>query len=73
MTTSLAERAELVQKLSMDVIKVYKCGLLTREEAIAELKSRGAEQGVYAVINPNRAEEARVLIPSSKWRNRQCL
>ena len=37
MTTSPAERAELVQKLSSDVIEAYKCGLLSREEAVAKL------------------------------------
>lgn len=50
MTTSPAERAELVQKLSGDVIEAYKCGLLTREEAIAELKSRGEELGMYTKV-----------------------
>ena len=50
MTSSPAERAELVQKLSSDVIEGYKCGLLTREEAIAELKSRGQELGVYTKV-----------------------
>ena len=50
MTTSPAERAELVQKLSSDVIEGYKCGLLTREQAVAELKSRGGELGVYTKI-----------------------
>ena len=51
MTTSPAERAELVQKLSADVIEAYKCGLFTREQAVAELKSRGEELGVYKAIN----------------------
>ena len=50
MTSSPAERAELVQKLSGDVIEGYKCGLFTREQAIAELKSRGEELGVYAKV-----------------------
>ena len=50
MTSSPAERAELVQKMSQDVIEGYKAGLLTREQAIAELKSRGEELGVYAKI-----------------------
>ncbi len=48
MTTSPAERAELIQKMSGDVIEGFKCGLFTREEAIAELKSRGEELGVYS-------------------------
>ena len=50
MTASPAERAELVQKLSGDVIEGYKCGLLTREQAVAELKSRGEELGVYTKV-----------------------
>ena len=50
MTSSPAERAELVQKMSQDVIEGYKAGLLTRKQAIAELKSRGEELGVYAKI-----------------------
>ena len=50
MTTSPAERAELVQKLSSDVIEAFRAGLLTREEALAELKSRGEELGVYTKI-----------------------
>ena len=50
MTSSPAERAELVQKLSGDVIEGYKCGLFTREQAIAELKSRGREMGAYITI-----------------------
>ena len=39
--------AELVQKLSGDVIEGYKGGLFTREQAIAELKRRVEELGVY--------------------------
>ena len=50
MTTSPAERAELVQKLSTDVIQAFQAGLLTREQALEELKSRGEELGVYAKI-----------------------
>ena len=50
MTTSPAERAELVQKLSSDVIEVFKCGLLTREQALEELKARGEELGVYTKV-----------------------
>ena len=50
MTTSPAERAELVQKLSTDVIQAFQAGLLTREQALEELKSRGEELGVYTKI-----------------------
>ena len=48
MTASPAERAELVQKMSSDVINAFSCGLLTREEALAELRLRGAELGVWS-------------------------
>ena len=51
MTASPAERAGLVQKLSSDVIESFRCGLLTREEALEEQKSRGEELDVYAKIN----------------------
>jgi hypothetical protein len=50
MTTSPAERAELVQKLSSDVIQAFQAGLLTREQALEELKSRGEELGVYTKV-----------------------
>ena len=50
MTTSPAERAELVQKLSSDVIQAFQAWLLTREEALGELKSRGEELGVYTKV-----------------------
>ena len=56
MTTSPAERAELVQKLSSDVIQAFRAGLLTREEALEELKSRGEELGVYTKIEPGKAK-----------------
>ena len=50
MTSSPAERAELVQKLSGDVIEGYKCGLFTREQAVMELKYRCEELGVYTKV-----------------------
>ena len=50
MTTSPAERAELVQKMSSDVITAFQAGLLSREEALAELKSRGEKLGVYTKV-----------------------
>ncbi len=54
MTSSPAERAELVQKLSADVISAFQAGLISREEAREELKSRGEGLGVYGkiVISP---------------------
>ena len=53
MTASPAERAELVRKMSSDVIDAFSCGLLTREEALAELRLRGAELGVWSGSLPD--------------------
>ncbi len=50
MTSGPAERAELVQKLSGDVIAAFQAGLLTREEARTELRSRGDDLGVYTCL-----------------------
>ena len=54
MTTSPAEKAELVQKLTSDVIEAFKCGLITQEQALAELESRGEALGVYNKIRVER-------------------
>ncbi len=50
MTTSPAERAELVSKLSSDVILAFQAGLLTREQALGELRDRGSELGLFRKI-----------------------
>ena len=50
MTSSPAEKAELVQKMTADVIEAFKCGLITQEEALAELQARGEGLGVYNKI-----------------------
>lgn len=54
MTTSPAERAELIGKLSADVISAFQAGLISREEAREELKARGEELGAYAKIEPDK-------------------
>ena len=36
--------------MSQDEIEGYKAGLLTREQALEELKSRGEELGVYTKV-----------------------
>ena len=56
MTTSPAEKAELVQKLTSDVIEAFKCGLITKEQALAELESRGEALGVYTKIRVESGE-----------------
>ncbi len=61
MTTSPAERAELAQKMSSDVIAAFQAGILTREEAREELKNRGEELGVYSKIDPDKVIPAEVL------------
>ena len=62
MTTSPAERAELVQKLSSDVITAFQAGIISREEAREELRTRGEELGVYSRIEPEK--ETGALSPS---------
>ena len=42
--------AELAEKLSAPVIEAYKAGLITREEALAELKARGEPYAVWTKI-----------------------
>ena len=44
---SPAETADLVEKLSASVIDAFRAGLLTREEALAELRARGNPFGVW--------------------------
>lgn len=56
MTTSPAERAELAQKMSSDVISAFQAGVISREEAREELKARGEDLGVYSKIVPDREE-----------------
>ncbi len=64
MSPSTTERADLVQKLTGDVIEAFKCGLLTREEALEELRTRGEKLGVYTKVEPGkRAEEIPGLLP----------
>ena len=58
-TTGPTERAELVQKLSADVIAAYQAGLLSRGEAREELRSRGAELGMYSRIEPEAGDPFR--------------
>ena len=50
MTTGPAEQAELMQRLSSDVIDAFRAGLLTRAETVAELKARGEPYGFWKHI-----------------------
>jgi hypothetical protein len=50
MTTSPAERAELVQKMSSDVIEAFRAGLLDKQQALSELQARGERLGVYSKL-----------------------
>ena len=45
-----AERAELIDKLSASVISAFTAGLISRREAVEELRSRGAELGVWSKL-----------------------
>ena len=50
MTTSPAEQAELIQKISNDVISAFQAGLLDKEQALRELQARGERLGVYTRV-----------------------
>ena len=50
MATGPAEQAELMQRLSSDVIDAFRAGLLTRAETVAELKARGEPYGLWKHI-----------------------
>ena len=50
MTISNTERADLAQKLTADVFKAYEIGLLTADQALAELKIRGESIGLYTKL-----------------------
>ncbi len=63
MTSSPAERAELVQKISSDVIQAFQAGIISREEAREELQARGEDLGVYSKIDPDK--EIPALKPES--------
>lgn len=49
-TASPLERAELAEKLTSPVIAAFSAGLLTREEALEELRDRGSELGLFRKI-----------------------
>ena len=44
------ERAELIEKLSDSVIRAFTSGLISRREAVEELKARGADLGVWSKL-----------------------
>ena len=62
-----AERAELMDRLSASVIEAYKCGLLSRAEAVEELKSRGEPYGCWTKLEtaekepPPKSQETEVI------------
>ena len=50
MTASAADRAEMIDRLSASVISAFQCGLLTREQALTELKARGQDLGFFTAL-----------------------
>ena len=50
MTLDISERAELSRKLAEEVNSLYQSGLISREQAQAELKSRGEPLGSWGKI-----------------------
>ena len=54
MTINPSERAELIQKLNADIIEAFKCGLVTKEQALEEMKSRGMTLGSWTKLSDQR-------------------
>ena len=50
---SPSERAELIDKLSASVISAFTAGLISRREAVEELKARGMDLGVWSKLEQN--------------------
>ena len=50
MTTTAADRAQLEQTLSSSVIAAFQAGLITREEALAELRMRAERVGCWTQL-----------------------
>jgi len=65
MTTSQEAQAELIEKLSGGVIEAFKAGLIGREEAVEELKARGAELGFWKALQNRGARESPGLDPGA--------
>ncbi len=50
------ERADLVAKISDPILKAWESGLITRQEAVAELKASGAPYGLWAHLKEEEAQ-----------------
>ena len=60
-----SERADLVDRLSASVISAFSAGLITRREAVEELKARGAELGVWGKLAEEPGSPLPVLMAAS--------
>ena len=49
-TATPLERAELAEKLTAPVVSAFTAGLLTREQALSELRARGKDLGLFASL-----------------------
>lgn len=70
---SPAERADLIDKISQSVISAFSAHMISRKEAIEELKARGADLGIWAKLECDYIDEPEtvqqepeVLTPSSQ-------
>ena len=50
MTMDQKDRAELIDRLTGSVVSAFQAGLLTRDQALTELKARGEPLGYYTNI-----------------------
>ena len=56
LAVSVQQRQRIAQEVG---VEGYKAGLLTREQALEELKSRGEELGVYSKVEADNRKPAR--------------
>ena len=64
MTTSPSERAMLMNQFTDAVIKAYQAGIITKEDAIRELKDQGQGIGAYTKVEIPSFDVSMVLPPS---------
>ena len=66
MTTTPEARADLIEKNSRIVLEAFTAGLITREEAIRELKARGTDLGAWTML-----QETPLKSPQAPEENQQ--
>ena len=61
MTTSPSERAMLMNQFTDAIIKAYQAGILSREDALHELKDQGKSIGAYSAVSADQGIQYQLL------------